>query len=140
MKSFSNKTAKSALELAEKKAEREQREICVHKEIREDLETDVFYVTPKEKVGENVEHFHHVKTFEPEGGSGGEGYSRVPIRDYESLEEGNRVVVNGEDVHTITEVTSRQIVTNFGDKFRKSDGVEWGGGEKEITNKLEKVS
>jgi len=130
-------TTKSALKLAEKKAEREQREICVHKEIREDLETDVLYVTPKEKVGENVEHFRHVETFEPEDSGEGEGYSRVPISNHKSLEEGTRVVVNG-DVHTITEVTSRQIVTNFGDKFRRSDGVEWGGGDKEITTKIKK--
>lgn len=138
MKSSSKMTTKSALELAEKKAEREQREICVHKEVREDLDTDVLYITPKEKIGKNVEHFRHVETFEPEGGGDGEGYTRLPISDYEALEEGTRVVVNGENVHTITEVTSRQIVTNFGDKFRRSDGVEWGGGDKEITTKVEK--
>jgi len=35
-------------------------------------------------------------------------------------------------------VSSRKIVTNVGNKFRKSDGVEWGGGDKKITHKLVK--
>jgi CRP-like cAMP-binding protein len=124
---------KSALDLAEKKSERERRKISVHREQLEDF--SVFYVTPEEKAGDNVAAYEHVKTFEPEGGED-ESYSRLPVRDASQLENGDRVVISQSDVHTITEVTSRQIVTNLGDKFRKSDGVEWGGGEKEITHKL----
>lgn len=127
---------KSALDLAEEKCEREQREICVHREKREDLDDDIYYVTPKEKVGKNVSAYEHVETFEPEGD--GDTYRRLPVDDFSSLENGDRVVVGENDVHTITEVSSRQIVTNFGDKFRKSDGVEWGGGQKRITHKLKK--
>jgi len=129
---------KSALDLAEKKAVREQREICVHRERRDDLPSDVFYITPKEKVGDNVSEYEHVETFEPDDTSDSD-YERVPVRDSEELEEGDRVVVGGDSVHTVTKVSSRQIVTNFGDKFRKSDGVEWGGGEKQITHKLQYV-
>lgn len=128
---------KSVLDLAEKKAVREQRKICVHRERRDDLLSDVFYITPTEKVGDNVSDYEHVETFEPENTSDSD-YERVPVRDSEELEEGDRVVV-GDSVHTVTKVSSRQIVTNFGDKFRKSDGVEWGGGEKRITHKLQHV-
>lgn len=127
---------RSALDLAERKSERERRSICVHREEVSDEEF-VFYVTPEEKVGENVADYEHIRTFEPEGGED-ESYSRLPVRDPSQLENGDRVIINSEDAHTITEVSSRQIITNFGDKFRKSDGVEWGGGEKEITHKLTK--
>jgi hypothetical protein len=121
---------KSALKLAEAKAERERRKILVHRG-----ET-AFYVTPAEKAGEQVEELELVDSFEPED-TGGENYRRTPVSDCSDLESGDRVLVS-DDVHTITEVTTRQIVTNFGDKFRRSDGVEWGGGEKQITHKLEK--
>lgn len=127
---------KSVLDLAKKKSERERRNICVHKEEVQGSVT--FYVTPEEKVGENVSDYDHVQTFEPEDGED-ENFSRLPVEDPEELEAGDRVLV-GEDVHTITETSTRQIITNVGDKFRKSDGVEWGGGKKEITHKLIKQS
>lgn len=126
----------SVLDLAKKKSERERRNVCVHKEEIQDLQ--VFYVTPEEKAGDNVSSYEHVTTFEPKDGED-ESFNRVPIRDSDELETGDRVIVE-ESVHIITEVTTRQIVTNLGDKFRKSDGVEWGGGEKQITHKLVKQS
>jgi hypothetical protein len=130
-----NKSAKeAALDIAEKKAQRERREICVHREPMGDLKEDVFYVTPKKKVGDNVKNYKHVQTFEPEGN--GAEYEQVRIRDHSELEKGTRVLLNSDDVQIVTNVTSRQIVTNIGNKFRKSDGVEWGGGDKKITHKL----
>ena len=122
----------SALEIAEKKSVREQREICVHRRQK------VYYVTPKEKVGDNVVDLELVDSFEPENAQEESDYRRVKINDFSTVESGMRVVVNYEDVETVTEVTSRQIVTNVGNKFRKSDGVEWGGGDNRITNKLVK--
>lgn len=131
----SQRSAKETAEyIAEKKAAREQREICIHKEeLLEDK--DVYYVTPREKAAENVRDAEFVDSFEPDRVDD-ERFQRQKIQDYSNLESGDRVIINREDVHTITEVTTRQIVTNFGDKFRKSDGVEWGGGEKSITHKL----
>ncbi len=120
----------SALNIAEKKSVREQREICVHRN------GDIYHVTPEEKAGDNVEELELVETFEPENTQEGSNFERVRVNDFSSLESGMRIVVNREDVETVTEVSSRQIVTNVGNKFRKSDGVEWGGGEKEITHKL----
>lgn len=122
----------SALEIAEKKSVREQREICVHRRQK------VYYVTPKKKVGDNVADLELVDSFEPENTQEESDYRRVKINDFSTVESGMRVVVNHEDVETVTEVTSRQIVTNVGNKFRKSDGVEWGGGDNRITNKLVK--
>lgn len=140
MKSSSKKTGrKSALEVAKEKASREQRKISVHEEQREKLSESIYYVTPTKKVTEGLsESFKHVKTFEPETGQENH-YQKIKLRNVESFSEGDRVSIDKEEsLHTITEVTTRQIITNFGDKFRKSDGVEWGGGEKEITHKLVK--
>jgi len=120
---------KSTLDLAKKKSEREQRIILVHKS------ENTYFITPEEKAGEQVSDLELVERFEPEGGN-----ERLPVMDFSSLEEGARVLTNEENVHIITEVTSRQIVTNVGDKFRRSDGKEWGGGDKRIQNKLKKVS
>jgi len=132
------KTEKSALDIAKKKTVREQREISVHKEEREDLSDDVYYVTPTKKVSNRLElNCEHVQTFEPDT-DGGTAYEKIRIRDYDTLSEGDRVVINEDDTQTITKVSSRQFVTNFGDKFRRSDGQEWGGGEKSITHKLTK--
>ena len=133
------KTEKSALDIAKKKTVREQREISVHKEEREDLSDDVYYVTPTKKVSNRLElNCEHVRTFEPETQEGNR-YEKLRLEDSDVLSEGDRVVVEGdEDPHTITEITTRQIVTNFGDKFRKSDAGEWGGGSKSITHKLVK--
>ena len=130
-----NRSAKTAaLDIAEKKAQRERRKICVHREPMGENRKDVFYVTPKKKVGDNVKNYKHVKTFEPEGN--GAEYEQTVIRDYSELETGTRVLLNSDDVQIVTDVTTRQIVTNVGNKFRKSDGVEWGGGNKKITHKL----
>jgi hypothetical protein len=135
LKTMQNRSAKeAAFYIAEKKAQRERREICVHRNPMGDLKRDVFYVTPKKKVGDNVKKYKHVRTFEPEGNEG--EYEQVRIRDHSKLETGTRVLLNSDDVQIVTDVTSRQIVTNVGNKFRKSDGVEWGGGDKEITYKL----
>ena len=123
-----------ALEIAEEKAQRERREICVHREPMGKNREDVFYVTPKKKVGANVKNYKHVETFEPEGN--GEEYTQALVEDYSELETGMRVLLDSDDVQIVTDVTSRQIVTNVGNKFRKSDGVEWGGGDKKITHKL----
>jgi len=119
---------KVALKLAEKKSARENRAISVHY-------SNQYYVTPTSKVGKNVEDYEHVKTFEPDDTSN-DTYTRKRIEEYDSLESGDRVILKGEGMQTVTKVTSRQIVTNLGDKFRKSDGVEWGGGEKQITQKI----
>jgi hypothetical protein len=124
---------KSTLELAKKKSEREQRIILVHKS------ENTYFITPEEKAGDQVSDLELVERFEPEGDND-ENYERLPVMDFSSLEEGARVLTNEENVHIITEVTSRQIVTNVGDKFRRSDGKEWGGGDKRIQNKLKKVS
>ena len=120
---------KSAIDLAKKKAERERRTILVHES------GSSYYVTPEEKAGSQVSDLELVDRFEPEE-SDGENYRRLPVTDFSTLEEGTKVIIDGENTHTISKVTPRQIVTNFGDKFRRSDGVEWGGGDKEITNKL----
>lgn len=123
-------TKQTALDIADRKCTREQREICVHG----DFEREIFYVTPKKKIGENVGEYEHVKTFESEETD--ENYKKEKIEDCSNLETGMRVVLNSTDVQIITDISSRQIVTNVGNKFRKSDGVEWGGGDKKITHKL----
>lgn len=116
---------------------REQREICVHIEPRSDLSEDIYYITPKEKIGEEIQ-YDHVQTFSPDTSESSE-LKRKPLENPGALEEGDRVQIEGDSsVHTVVEISSRQIVTNFGDKFRKSDGVEWGGGQKEITHRVTK--
>jgi len=128
---------KSILEFAEKKAMREQREICVHVEPRSDLSEDIYYITPKEKIEEEIQ-YDHVQTFSPDTSESSE-LKRKSLENPGALEEGDRVQIDGDSsVHTVVEISSRQIVTNFGDKFRKSDGVEWGGGQKQITYRVTK--
>lgn len=130
------KQSTKALNLAEKKCKREQRVIEVHREDRGGPD-DVYYVTPKQKVTERFDDLYEkVETFEPEPTGDSDSRHKTRIEDFSDLENGDRVVVNNDDVHTITEVTSRQIITNFGEKFRKSDGVEWGGGDNQITHQL----
>lgn len=130
---------KSILEFAEKKAARERREISVYREPRSDLSEDIFYIVPGEKAGKNVREYEHTQTFSPDTSENFEFERELLENPGEALEEGDRVQIEGDtSVHTVVEISPRQIVTNFGDKFRKSDGVEWGGGQKEITHKLNK--
>lgn len=129
---------KSILEFAEKKAMREQREISVYREPRSDLSEDIFYIVPEEKAGENVRDYSRAETFSPDTSESAE-FERESLENPKTLEEGDRVQIEGDSsVHTVVEISPRQIVTNFGDKFRKSDGVEWGGGQKQITHKVKK--
>lgn len=108
---------------------REHRAICVHKE------DDTYYVTPQEKVGDEFEDMELVDVFEPSEEV--DDLERVPIESCANLSVGDRVVVNREEVRTVTEVTSRQVVLNTGDAFRKSDCVLWGGGDRKITDRIE---
>lgn len=120
-----------AYDLAEKKADREKRAISIHfNEIR-----DTYHVTPENKAGDNVSDFEHIDTIRPEDNTGDE-YDQMEVEDYTAIESGDRVVVNNDEMQTVTEITPLQIVTNLGYKFRKSDGYEWGGGENQLTHKL----
>jgi len=78
-----------------------------------------------------------LETFDPEGISSFEKEKHLnSIDDFSSLSEGDHVIVSG-NMEEVTSVTSRQIQTSSGSKFRKSDGQEWGGGKLEIQSRVD---
>lgn len=118
---------------SERKALREHRTIYVHKDTVFD---DSYYITPKEKWDEDkMENCELIEIFEPPENR--ESLDFEKIDDYRDLEEGDQVVVDETDFEVIEEIRKFQIVTDAGNKFRKSDGKEWGGeGDKRITSKV----
>lgn len=122
-----------AIELARTKAVREQKKIWVYYD--SDSEDD-YYVSPREI--DDKPHFSLVDTFETDSMSDEEVESRiVEITDHNDLSEGSQVLIDGEDPQQIIRVTDRQITTHRGNKFRRSDGSEWGtDGGKQLTHKV----
>jgi len=118
---------------AERKALREHRTIYVHEDT---VLEDSYYITPKEKWEDNVENCELLEVFEPPEDRKSLNFEK--IEDYRDLEVGDRVVVDDTDFEVVEEIRKFQIVTSAGNKFRKSDGKEWGGeGDKRITSKVD---
>jgi len=117
---------------AERKALREHRVIYVHEDT---IFEGSYYITPKEKWEDDIENCELVETFKPPEDR--ESLRIREIEDYRELEVGDRVVVDETDFEVVEEIRKFQIVTDAGNKFRKSDGKEWGGeGDKRITSKV----
>ena len=122
----------SVLDAAERKALREHRTIYVHKDT---ISEDSYYITPKEKWEGDIENCELVETFKPPEER--ESLDFEKIEDFRNLEAGDKVVIDDTSFEVIEEIRKFQIVTDEGNKFRKSDGKEWGGeGEKRITSKI----
>lgn len=120
------------LDAAERKALREHRTIYVHEDT---VFEDSYYITPKEKWENDIENSELLRTFEPPEDR--DSLKLEEIEDYRDLEAGDRVVVDDSSFEVIEEIRKFQIVTDAGNKFRKSDGKEWGGkGDKRITSKI----
>lgn len=124
---------KDVFQAAERKALREHRVIYVHKDT---ILEDSYYITPKEKwEDDKVNNCELLETFKPPEER--ESLDFEKIEDYRNLEVGDQVVVNDTNFEFIEEIRKFQIVTDAGNKFRKSDGKEWGGdGDKRITSKV----
>lgn len=114
-----------AFKAAKWKAVREQRNIEVYED------GDKFWIQPEEVDGLNKK---KIKVFDYEEVSN-EEIRYEEVKEHSNLTEGDQVLVNGE-VEIIERVSPRQIVTDKTGRFRKSDGVEWGGGDKKIEKKL----
>lgn len=128
-------TKEVALSYAQDRCIREQEKMWVY---REKNEPDHYLVSPVKQEGSYVT---LVKVFEPDEIDDQEFEKKViPISNYKTLKEGDHVLVNGHP-EKIKRITARQIVTNIGNKFRKSDGVEWGVDDEadalRITEKIE---
>lgn len=129
-------TREQALDLAKNKSIREQKKIYVYYDVSSD---DDYYIAPDEV--ENEPTFDLIETFKPDNISDEEIQERlVEIEDYETITEGTQVLIDGEDPEQVIRITSRQITTHRGKKFRKSDGVEWGADDEDeamrITHKV----
>jgi hypothetical protein len=119
----------NVLKFAKKKCIREQKPIRVLRS-----KEGVLAIQPSENSKPNGHEV--VKAFDPGKISDSEEEKHLnPIEDFSSLSAGDHVIVNG-DMEEVTSVTSRQIRTSSGAKFRKSDGQEWGGGELKIESKV----
>lgn len=114
-----------AFKAAKWKAVREQRNIEVYED------DDKLWIQPEEIEDLNKK---KIKVFNFEEVSN-EEIRYEEVKDHSTLSEGDQVLVNGE-VEIIERVSSRQITTDKSGRFRKSDGVEWGGGDKKIDKKL----
>lgn len=121
MESFEDKI----FDFARKKAIREQRNINVYKT------SEGFYHIQADEF-ENVD--VPIKTFRVSDFSEDEIKKHFEqIENYKSLKEGDRVLI-GENIDEIVRISTRQIVTKSGRKFRRSDGDGWG----DETHKIEK--
>jgi hypothetical protein len=128
-------TEKTAHELAKSKSIREQRVILVFQSERD---PDDFWVVPEKTLKEDHTFGKHVERYIPEKIDEEDVEQQIlEIEDHETLEEGDRVLIDDSKSEVINSVSSRQIVTNFGNKFRRSDGKEWGVDDgKQITKKV----
>lgn len=119
-----------ALGIAKEKSVREQSEVWVY---YDENSNDDYYVSPHEL---DVESYELVDSFKPNV-SDSDSDNIVEVGDYSKLEPGDQVLIDGEDSQEVVETSKRQIIT-VENKYRKSDGFEWGTGKNgtKITHKI----
>lgn len=126
-----SETKEKAVDLGRIKSVREQSDIWIY---YDKSSKDDYYVSPHKLEKED---YNLVEKFESSNISDDESDQILKVDDYSDLNSGDQVLVDGEDSQEIVKISERQIVT-MDNKFRKSDGIEWGTGKngRKITHKI----
>lgn len=125
-----SETREKAIKLGKVKSVREQSDIWVY---YDESSEDDHYVSPHEL---DKEDYKLIDKFESDI-SDEESDQIVEVNDYSELEPGDQVLVDSDESQEVVKTSERQIIT-IDNKFRKSDGIEWGTGKngKKITHKI----
>lgn len=125
-----SETREKAIKLGKVKSVREQSDIWVY---YDESSEDDHYVSSHEL---DKEDYKLIDKFESDI-SDEESDQIVEVNDYSELEPGDQVLVDSDESQEVVKTSERQIIT-IDNKFRKSDGIEWGTGKngKKITHKI----
>jgi len=113
---------KKALNLAQRKSVREQKDLWVYRD--EDNPED-YYISPH-KINDSEKNIKLIKFFSSET-SIENSEQLIEINSPEDqINEGDEILIDGKFPEQVVQVSERQIITHSGNKFRRSDGKEWG--------------
>jgi ADP-ribose pyrophosphatase YjhB (NUDIX family) len=110
-----------AIKFAKEKSIREQRQVVLFKQ-----SDDMYWAVPADNIKEGDDFGQEVERFEPEEIEFDVIERQLlEIDDHRQLEAGQTVMVDDDHPEEIEVVSAFQIVTNFGNKFHRTNGQEW---------------
>lgn len=125
-----------ALKECKRKCIREQRNVACY---QDNKKPTVFYIVAEGTASDRMtDAWTLIHEFDPDTAETDNIKQQIEvISDFKSLKEGDQVFVDNETLVRIRKVSKTQITADNGQKFRRSDGGEWGEDDgSQITKKV----